>query len=93
MKRDGTGLGRVETCTFGFYYDTAQFEVSALRLQTVCTTLVQRLERGDVTFSVVCSPFVTSCYPFWTRLNPFGVSFNQFNAVSSKFALRPVRSN
>ena len=45
-----TGWGRVGMCNFIFYYDITQFEVSALRLQTVQRT--QRLEREDVTFNV-----------------------------------------
>ena len=53
MKQDEEGLKRA-ILTF------TQFEVSALRLQIVCTALAQRLERKDVMFNVVCSPFLTS---------------------------------
>ena len=75
-----TGSGRVGTCNFVFYYDTTLFEVdlSAWRLQTVCTTHAQLLEREDVTLIVVRSPFLTRFIPSCSRSTPSPVSFNTF---------------
>ena len=84
-KFHATWRGRVGTCNFIFYFDTTQFEVSELRLQTVCTTQAQRLEREDVTFNVVRSPFLTSFKPFCSRLTPFPVSFSPFWGLQGRF--------
>ena len=72
------------------YYDTTKFEVSALWLQTVCTTLTQSLEWKDGMFYVVRGPFLSppfliGLYPSYYRLSSFPVSFGPFLARSRPF--------